>query len=186
METRRGWRRGGDGGTRESSAQAFAFVPPKVTRSESLFPAPPGPSRQTGCRAARPAPRAPRPSLRAAAPLLASGRGPRLGPKPASPPRVSDARRVSQPNSDRGSSTPAPGSRQRLLPPSGRPLPRLQYPVPPGGPGRRSLGPLRPLPPRSRPEPSRRGPRPRPVSSASGRPPSPPGPAPPHSRADTV
>lgn len=66
-------------------------------------------------------------------PVPASGFGPRLGPKPASPIPISDARRFSQPNSVRGSSTSSPrGSRQRPFPPSGRPLPRLQCPVPPG------------------------------------------------------
>lgn len=50
---------GWDAGTRESLAQAFAFVPHKVTCSESLFPAPPGASRQTGCWAPRAAHRAP-------------------------------------------------------------------------------------------------------------------------------
>ena len=66
------------------------------------------------------------------------------------------------------------GSHQRPLLSSGRPFPRLPRRVPPGAPGRRSCPPFPPPSPRV---PTWRGPRPRSVSSASGRLPSPPGPA---------
>ena len=67
------------------------------------------------------------------------------------------------------------GSHQRPLLASGRPFPRLPRRVQPGAPGRRSCPPFPPPSPRM---PTWRGPRPRSFSSASGRLPSPPGPAP--------
>lgn len=126
---------GWDRGTRESLAQVFAFVPHKVTRSESLFPAPPGASRQTGCGAPRPAHRAP--SVLHCGPQPLPGLWLRAEARTqAGLPESRFRRQALLPTQLRpGSSASSPrGSRQRPLPPSGRPLPRLQCPVPPGAP----------------------------------------------------
>ena len=173
---------GWDGGTRESFTQAFAFVPHKVTRSKSLFPAPPVlPAKwAAGLRGQPTAP--PRPSPAGRNPFPASGCGPKLGAKLASPTPVSDAPRFSQPNSG-SPPPPAPGARVNVpFLPQDAPCPASSARSRRGH-GRRSFP---RLPPHSRPVSTWRDPRPTPVSSESDRLPSPPGPAPPRSRADTV
>lgn len=167
---------GWDAGIRESLAQAFAFVPHKVTCSESLFPAPPWgfpPNGLLGSEGSSPRPLGP--SLRAAAPSRPLGSG--RGSDPSRPPRYPFPMPGASPSPIPSGAPPppAPGAPDNVLfPPQDAPCPASSARSR-RGPGRRSL---HPLPLRSRPVPTWRGPRPRPVSSASGRLPSPPGPAP--------
>lgn len=169
METGRGNKTGV--GTQESLTQAFAFVPHKVTRSKSLNPAPSGASRQRGCwpahRAPSTLPCGPQPPPGLWVPARAGTQ--------AGLPDTRSRRPAPLPPQFRGSSASTPpGSRQRPLPHSGRPFPRLQRQVPSGA-GDAVLF----LPPAaSLRAPTWRSPHPRPVSSASGRLSSPPGPAP--------
>lgn len=179
------WKRGGVGWGGEPDRVSHERL--HVSRTRSLAPGPfalrpPGASRQGGGWASSPAHRAPSALPRGPQPLP----GLRVLTGARTPAGLPDTRRrgpAPLPAQFRGSSVYTPGgSSQRPLPPAGSPLPRLQRRVSPGAPDSVPAHP----PAASLWAPTLRGPHPGPVSSASGRLPSPPGPAPPHSRADTV
>lgn len=180
METSRGgWGGvGWDGRTRDSSIPASAFVPHKVTRSKSLFPAARvgfPPKRQLGFEASPPRPLGP--CLRAAAPSRP------LFSDPSAPPRHPFPTPCASLSSIPGLLASNPGAPVNVpsLPPSGRPSPRLLRPVPPGTrdafPSLPSHRPLPGCPPGAAPAPGRS-----PQRAAASQ----VLPAPPRSRVDTV
>lgn len=161
---------GWDGRTRDSSIPASAFVPHKVTRSKSLFPAARvgfPPKRQLGFEASPPRPLGP--CLRAAAPSRP------LFSDPSAPSRHPFPTPCASLSSIPGLLASNPGAPVNVpsLPPD---VPLRAFCAPSRrGPGTPFLPSLPTAPSRV---PTWCGPRPRPVSSASGRLPSPPGPAP--------
>lgn len=172
METRPGW--GGGGGVGGENPREFntsvCICPTQGHSLQVTFPCCPGglPAKEAATLRRQPtAP--PRPSPAGRSPFPASLLGPKRASRhlfPTPGPSLSPIPRLLR--------LYPRGSHHRPLPPSGRPFPGLPRPVPPaawdGVPFFPSRRPLLGCPPGAA--------RPRPVSSASGRLPSPPGPAP--------